>query len=130
MSDFLGGLCKRTGQSPYCGTKSNFDTYLKQPPTLALRTMRVRGGATRKLTLLAVEDLARTASSSRAAARRRVALGGAARPRPGRRDLGPPAGAGTYQVRLSAVDLAGNAGSAEGTVEVVAPKKKRKRSRN
>jgi len=131
VSDFLGGLCKRTGQSPYCVTKSHFDTYLKQPPTLALGTKRVRGGVTRKLRFslskISRVGLQLSRGGEVVASRSGVQLGRGLQGL----EVPVPRRGGTYQVRLSAVDLAGNAGSAEGTVEVVAPKKKtRKRSRN
>jgi D-glucuronyl C5-epimerase C-terminus len=128
VSDFLGGLCKRTGQSPYCVTKSHFDTYLKQPPTLALRTKRVRGGVTRKLRFA----LSKISSVGLQLSRRGEVVASRSGVRLGRGlhglEVPIPRRGGTYQVRLSAVDLAGNAGSAEGTVEVVAPKKRRSRN--
>jgi hypothetical protein len=38
-----------------------------------------------------------------------------------------PRRAGDYDVTLTAVDLAGNVGTAEGTIEVLKPKPKRRR---
>jgi hypothetical protein len=130
VSDFLGGLCKRTGQTPFCVTKSHFDTYLKQPPTLALRTRRVRGGVTRKLRFslskISSVGLQLSRGGEVVASRSGVQLGRGLQGL----EVPVPRRGGTYEVRLSAVDLAGNAGSAQGAVEVVAPKTKRKRSRN
>ncbi len=36
---------------------------------------------------------------------------------------------GAYDVAITAVDLAGNVGTSEGTIDVLKPKKKRKRAR-
>ena len=40
-----------------------------------------------------------------------------------------PRKAGAYDVAVTAVDLAGNVGTAEGTIDVLKPKKKRRRAR-
>jgi D-glucuronyl C5-epimerase C-terminus len=130
VSDFLGGLCKRTAQAPFCSTQAHFKTYLAEPPVLTLRTARVRGGVPRKLRFSLSKISRVTVSVSRGgrvvASRAGVPLGR------GRQsvELTLPARAGTYRVALSAVDLAGNPGRAQGAVEVLTPKKRRGGSRN
>ena len=66
LRDFLASLCDRTLAAVYCGAEANFTTYLTVPPALTLRTLRVRGGERRALTLLAVEDLPRDGAGHRA----------------------------------------------------------------
>src|SRR5215217_1992780 len=47
LRDFLTSLCDRTDTDVYCTAESHFTGYLTTPPELALRTTRLRGGATR-----------------------------------------------------------------------------------
>jgi hypothetical protein len=130
VGDFLGGLCKRTAQAPFCSTQAHFKTYLTQPPVLTPRTARVRGGVTRKLRFslskISRVSLRLSRGGQVIASRAGVLLGRGTR----YLELPIPRRSGTYQVALSAVDLAGNAGSAEGTVQVVAPSKRPGGSRN
>jgi hypothetical protein len=44
LTDFLEGLCDRTGQAIYCGTATNFVAYKAQPPVVAVEPNRLRGG--------------------------------------------------------------------------------------
>ena len=121
VGDFLGGLCKRTAQAPFCGAQAHFKTYLSQPPVLSLGGQRLRGGETRKLrfSLSKISRVSVTLSrgGTVALARSGVLLGH------GREglEITVPRGPGTYDVKLSAVDLAGNRGAAQGTVEVLRP---------
>jgi len=111
--------------APYCDAGTRFSSYLRQPPVVALVSRRARAGkpATLKLDLskpsyvkLAIRD-----------GRRTVAVLGA-RLASGRRTLvwaSPRAGEG-YEVMLRATDLAGNAGSATGELEVRKARRKRR----
>jgi len=104
--------------SVYCGAAQRWTSYLSQPPVVKLVTKRARAGkpASLKLTLskpsyvkLAVVRDGRTF----------VVL--SARLASGQRSLRwakPTAGAG-FEVQLRATDLAGNAGTAKGELEVL-----------
>jgi hypothetical protein len=124
LRDFLGGLCARTGQPAYCVTRDHLTFYLTQKPVVAIATTRVRGGRTQRLrfSLSKISRVGITVSR-----RGRVVLSRpafvAAR---GRRfvEWAVPRRAGAYAVAVTAVDLAGNVGSAAGPVEVLAPKRR------
>jgi hypothetical protein len=141
LRDFLQGLCDRlrtdaakaqqpvAGGTPaapvpdpalYCDTATRFTAYLRQPPVLALlpTTVRVRRPSrvlfnlnkrsTVTLTLLRAGQPVLTKSESFGYGRRAIAF------RPGRR--------GPLELRLRAVDPAGNATEATGTIEVLPAK--------
>jgi len=126
VRDFLTGLCTRTAVPVHCATRERFDLYLRQPPALAVRTRRLRGGRPGVLRL----RLSKIA---------RVTL----RVRRGGRDLlvrGPelmgygdrtvawavPRRRGRYEVLVRAVDLAGNASESVAGVQVTAPPRRRR----
>jgi len=126
VRDFLTGLCTRTAVPVHCATRDRFDLYLRQPPALAVRTRRLRGGRPGVLRL----RLSKIA---------RVTL----RVRRGGRDLlvrGPelmgygdrtvawavPRRRGRYEVLVRAVDLAGNASESVAGVQVTAPPRRRR----
>lgn len=103
--------------APYCETATRFASYLKRKPELALAEGQAlrqgRRGSVRftlsKISNVTVTVLRRGAVVHRVAMR----MGG------GRRSIAlRPAKAGPLTVRLRAVDLAGNAGAAEGVVRV------------
>ncbi len=110
--------------APYCATAKRFTSYLSQPPVVALVSQRARAGkpAALRLTLskpsyvkLAVVRDGRTFTVL------------AARLGSGRRSLlwrRPRAGKG-YEVQLRATDLAGNVGTAKGTLDVLKARKRR-----
>jgi hypothetical protein len=127
LRDFLTSLCERTDEPVYCTAVSHFTAYLTTPPELALRTTRVRGGATRYLRFsLSKISRARvrvTAPDGRTALA--VDAGVVGR---GTRSVAwrVPRKPGQYGVRLDATDLAGNAAAGvEGTVEVLEPKRRK-----
>ena len=108
--------------TPYCGAATRFSTYLRQPPVVALVSRRVRAGrpAALRLTLskpsyvkLAVKRGDRTL----------VVLN--ARLGSGRRTLvwAHPRRGTELTVMLRATDLAGNVGSARGTLDVLKARK-------
>jgi D-glucuronyl C5-epimerase-like protein len=127
LRDFLVGLCDRTGQPAYCDAELHFTTYLTVPPTLALRTTRLRGGkpGTLRFTLSKISRTTVSVTAPDGARVLSVAAGTVGR---GTRTVAwtPPRKPGIYTVRIDATDLAGNAGSVEGQVEVLKPKKPKK----
>lgn len=126
LTGFLSSLCERTLEPAYCSTRDNFTRYLGEPPRMSLVTRRLRG-RTRGLIrfdLSKISDVTvrvsrgrrtfHTVSMRMGGGRQAVAWQVPRRPR-------------RYSVRISAVDLAGNAGAAEGTVRVLRPRKARRK---
>jgi D-glucuronyl C5-epimerase C-terminus len=128
LRDFMRGLCDRTQDPVFCSAREHYDTYLVTKPQLQLLTTRVRGGTTGALKF-------RLSKISRIGVRVTRADGTAVLVRQagvlgyGRRAIAwsVPRRKGIYTVALTAVDLAGNAQSISGPVEVLKPKQKRKR---
>ena len=123
-------MCTRTDDPVYCDTELRFAQYeLEQPQSCRSSTTTLRGGTLGKVRV-------RLSKISRVGLR--VQRGGQGRLDPRRRSWSAtarrtlswpvPRKAGDYDVTLTAVDLAGNVGTAEGTIDVLKPKK-RKRSR-
>jgi hypothetical protein len=126
LRDFLTSLCNRTDELVYCGARDHFTAYLTTPPALGLRTRQLRGGryGYLRLTLSKISNLTlRIERGDRLVHTRYVGTLGR-----GTRSLGwsVPKKAGAYTVELLARDLAGNPATATGTVEVLAPRKRRK----
>ena len=126
LRDFLTELCKRTGSAVYCGAETHFTEYLTVPPALALKTLRVRGGTASvlKFTLSKISRATITVTAPSGKQVLAVAAGTVGR---GTRSVSwtVPRKAGAYVMRVDATDLAGNAASVEGPVEVLKPKRKR-----
>jgi len=127
LRDFLTNLCERTAALQYCDAEAHFTEYLEVPPLLALKTSRVRGGTDAKLAF-SLSKISRTSISVIAPDGRTVLAVSAGTVGFGTRTVAwdVPRKAGTYTVRISASDLAGNAASIEDTVEVLKPRKKSK----
>jgi hypothetical protein len=105
--------------APYCGAAQRWTSYLKQPPKLALVSTRVRGGRAASVKLELDKPSFVTLALRRAG--RTVAVL-SARLGSGRRSLRwrfPPRPGGVFTVRLSAKDLAGNFGAADGKLRVL-----------
>jgi hypothetical protein len=126
LRDFLTELCKRTGSAVYCGAETHFTEYLTIPPELALKTLRVRGGTASvlKFTLSKISRATITVTAPSGKQVLSVAAGTLGR---GTRSVSwtVPRKAGAYVMRVDATDLAGNAASVEGPVEVLKAKRKR-----
>ena len=127
LRDFVAGLCDRTGIDTYCSAESHFTAYLTAPPGLAVRTRRVRGGTTTTLKF-SLTKISRATVTVRAPDGRTVLSAAAGVVGRGTRTVGwqVPRKRGIYTVRVDAVDLAGNAASAEGPVEVLKPKRRKR----
>jgi hypothetical protein len=127
LRTFVHNLCTRTQDPVYCDTELRFAQYEIEAPQLSLVTTRLRGGTLGKVRLrlskisrvgLRVERAGKVVSSRPAVV---VGHGTPAL------QWQVPRKAGDYDVKLTAVDLAGNVGTAEGTIEVLKPKSKRAR---
>ena len=120
LRDFLANLCDRTAAPEYCDGATHYTTYLEEPPVLELRTRTLRGGRPGRLRF-ALNKISRatlvvTALDGRTPIR--SALGTVGR---GLRSVAwtPPRRGGAYTLRVEATDLAGNAATVEGPLEVV-----------
>jgi D-glucuronyl C5-epimerase C-terminus len=128
LTTFVHNMCTRTDDPVYCDTELRFTQYELEAPQLSLVTTQLRGGTLGKVRLrlskisrvgLRVKRAGKVVSTRAA-----VVVGHGT---PSLQWL-VPRKPGEYDVTLTAVDLAGNVGSAEGTLDVLKPKK-RKRSR-
>jgi hypothetical protein len=125
LQDFLADLCKRTQIDVYCTTADHFLAYKAVAPVLTVQSKTLRGGKYGRvpfeLSKISNVTLQITRGARTVEARPFGAVGY------GKRTFGwqAPRKAGTYTVVLTARDLAGNATSAETTVRVLKPKKKK-----
>jgi D-glucuronyl C5-epimerase C-terminus len=129
LTSFLHSMCTRTDDPVYCDTELKFAQYELEDPVISLVTTQLRGGTTGKVKV-------RLSKVSRVGLR--FSRGGklvyskpALQVGHGTPTLSwsVPRKAGEYDVDVTAVDLAGNVGTSEGTIDVLKPKKKRKRAR-
>jgi hypothetical protein len=128
VTDFLERLCKRTSAGEYCGAAQRFPEYEEQPPKVRPLTRRVRAGRTAKLRF-SLSKISRVrlqvADGKRIVATRSATVGY------GKRSLAwTPRKPGTFELRATAADLAGN-DSIERTIEleVLPPKRRSSASR-
>ena len=127
LRDFMKGLCDRTQDPVFCGARANYDRYLVTKPALAVVTRRLRGGRTDALKF-SLSKISRvgvrvTKADGTPVLVRSVGVLGY-----GRRSIlwTAPRHSGAYTITVSAVDLAGNAGSAAGSIDVLRAKKKKR----
>jgi D-glucuronyl C5-epimerase C-terminus len=127
LRDFLASLCDRTAVPVYCTAESHFTSYLTLPPVIRLRTTRLRGGKPGALRF--------TLSKISSASVRVIAPDGRTvlSSSPGVLGRGTryvtwnvPRKRGQYTAQVDATDLAGNPASAQGVVEVLKPKRRRR----
>ena len=123
---FLQNLCKRTATPIYCDTATRFKTYRTTPPSSAAVTRTIRAGKAAKLSFT-VDKVSRVGVTVL------DANGGTAFTTSAIVGRGEhfytwsrPATAGSYTLRISATDLAGNRGEpAEGPLRILPPRKPR-----
>lgn len=133
LAEFLEHLCERTktgeplagagahvpivGDQIYCTTAKHFREYVKAPPVLALLTQslrtRQRAGVQLKLSKVATVNMSISLGGHTVWSNSATVEGGKPRLL-----WVTPSKAGTYTVTLKARDLAGNEGSATGTIVV------------
>ena len=127
LRSFLRSMCNRTDDPVYCETELRFAEYELQAPVVSLATARLRGGTEGRvrirLSKISRVGLRFSRAGKVVSVKPAVVVGH------GRPTLSwtVPRRAGDYDVAITAVDLAGNVGTAEGTIEVLKPKRKRAR---
>lgn len=113
---FLGGLCARTAIRVYCVTAARFARYEHERPRLAdlARRARARRAARLGFRLSKISYVTLTVrSGSRVLLRRTAQLG-----RGAHFFTWAPPRAGRYALQIGARDLAGNTGTAKGSIQV------------
>jgi hypothetical protein len=125
---FLKRLCSRLGAAVYCDTAQAFTDQLSQAPAVTIRTRRIRGGkpGQLKFQLSKISRVGVTVRDSRG----RTIFSTSSTVGYGDRFFTwsrTPKKAGTYTLRISATDLAGNrAPLAEGPLRVLKPTRTRR----
>jgi hypothetical protein len=117
LRDFLNSLCVRTNTPLYCSEAQHFTTYLTLPPKPQVLASKLRKGHSGRLRFKLDKVSNVTVSVVRAGKVAYTrALGSVSR---GSHWIAfTPSHSGTYDVSVAAKDLAGNAASASGSVEV------------
>ncbi|HET6447950.1 MAG TPA: D-glucuronyl C5-epimerase family protein [Conexibacter sp.] len=120
LTGFLRNLCDRTRISVYCTTATDYQGDLKEPPTLELLTRRLRAHSS-TLVRFELSKVSHVGMTIRREQDDKVVLATSASVSRGVHSYGwrVPRSPGTYDVTLSGIDLAGNAGRASGTIEVL-----------
>jgi hypothetical protein len=119
LRDFLDQLCARTAAVEYCGAAEHFTAYLTIPPALQVLPATLRPKQAGKLRFQLSKISRVTVTVLRGT--KLVSTLGLGTIGHGRRTVSwrAPKQTGDYTVNVSATDLAGNPGSATGTIEVV-----------
>ena len=127
LRDFLENLCNRTDEPVFCDAEEHFTEYLTQPPVADIRTTRLRGGkyGRIKMSLSKISGVTLTIRRGDKVVHSRY-VGALSY---GKHTLGwqVPRKKGDYIVSLAVRDLAGNPASVTEDVEVLPPRRKRKR---
>ena len=127
LRDFLESLCNRTDSTVYCGAEEHFTTYLTTDPEVELRSRRLRGGEYGRIKMALDKISGTTLRITRGEKLVHTRFVGNLSRGPHTLGWQVPRRAGTYTVTLSARDLAGNTAAATGDVEVLKPRKKKRR---
>jgi hypothetical protein len=124
VTTFLQNLCKRTATAVYCDTAARFKGYKKTAPVTAPVTTTVRAGKPAKLTF-SVDKISRVGVTVMDAAGTTVFATSAVVGRGNHfYNWSRPAAPGSYTLRVTATDLAGNRGAtAEGPLRVLKPRR-------
>jgi hypothetical protein len=119
VRDFLRNLCERLNTPVYCDTADRFTEYLSTPPEVAPVTRRIRTGRAANLSFrlskISRVGLVVLDASGRTVFATSATVGYGTRSFRWSR----PARAGDYTLRVSATDLAGNRGQAEGPLRIL-----------
>jgi hypothetical protein len=124
LRSFLRSMCTRTQDPVYCDTELRFAQYELEAPVVSLATTQLRGGTlgTVRVRLSKISRVRLRFSLDGRTVASRSAVVGHGTPS---LSWSVPRKPGDYDVAITAVDLAGNVGDAEGTIEVLKPKRKR-----
>jgi len=118
LRDFLDQLCSRTAAVEYCGAAEHFTAYLSIPPSIQVlrSTLAPKKIGRLRFRLSKISTVTVTVARGTKVVST-LSLGTIAH---GTRTVGwrAPKQTGEYTVTVSATDLAGNAGTATGTIEV------------
>ncbi|HEX4720084.1 MAG TPA: D-glucuronyl C5-epimerase family protein [Thermoleophilaceae bacterium] len=125
VTTFLQNLCRRTGTAIYCDTASRFKTYRRTPPTATPVTRTIRGGTPARLSF-SVSKISRVGLTVTATTGATVFATSAVVGRGNHfYTWSKPSTAGSYTLRVTPTDLAGNRGAAaDGALRILAPRKK------
>jgi hypothetical protein len=124
VTSFLHNLCTRSQEPVYCDTELKFTQYQMEAPVISLATATLRGGklGTVKIRLSKISRVRLVFSrNGRVVYAKPTVTVGHGKPA---LSWQVPRKAGEYDVALTATDLAGNVGTAEGTIDVLKPKKR------
>src|SRR3954447_159789 len=128
LRSFLRSMCTRTQDPVYCDTELRFAQYELEAPAVSLVTTQLRGGTLGKVRV-SLSKISRVglrfSRDGQTIATRPAVVVGHGTPA---LSWSVPRKPGDYDVAITAVYLAGNVGTAEGTIEVLKPKAKRKRA--
>jgi D-glucuronyl C5-epimerase C-terminus len=126
LRSFLRSMCSRTEDPVYCDTELRFMQYEAEAPVVSLATATLRGGTVSKIKLrlskISRVGLKLSRGGKLAYVKPAVVVG---RGTP-TLTVTVPRKAGVYDVDVTAVDLAGNVGTAAGTIDVLKPKKRKR----
>jgi hypothetical protein len=118
VTGFLQQLCARTAAPVYCTTAQHFQAYLTTPPTLQQLTLRGRVHTATSLRFR-LSKVSRVGVVVTLGARTILSTSGMFPYGIGSFTIPKLARAGTYSVRLSATDLAGNFAGVSGSLQIV-----------
>ena len=127
LRDFLESLCNRTQSTVYCGAEEHFTTYLTTDPVVTLTSRRLRGGAYGRIKMSVDKISGVTLRITRGEKLVHTRYVGSLSRGPHTLGWQVPRKRGIYTVTLATRDLAGNPGIATGDVEVLKPRKKKRR---
>jgi D-glucuronyl C5-epimerase C-terminus len=116
VTGFLQQLCARTGNQTFCGEASRFNSYLKTAPVLGLLTSTAHAGSGASIAfkLSKISNVTITVLKGS-----QTVYSGSGQFPYGTDSFTVPAVApGTYTVKLTGTDLAGNVGTTTGTLTV------------
>jgi hypothetical protein len=116
VTGFLQQLCDRTGNQTFCTEASRFQSYLTTPPVLGLLTTSAPAGSASTLSF----SLSKISNVTLTVLRGSTSVYSTSGQVPYGTDSFtlPALSAGTYTVKLSATDLAGNVGTTAGTLTI------------
>jgi hypothetical protein len=120
LTGFLRNLCDRTETAIYCATADAYSQDVKEPPSLELLTRRLRARS-RALVRFELSKVSRVGMTIRRERDGKVVLATSATVSRGAHAYGwtVPGSPGPYEVTLTGTDLAGNAGRATATIDVL-----------
>jgi hypothetical protein len=125
LQGFLANLCDRTGTAVYCTTAEDYAQDLKQPPELTLLTQRVRV-KDHVLVRFHLSKVSRVGMTIRYGDATALSTSATVSRGDHAYTWTVPNKRGAYDVTLTGTDLAGNVGSATGTVTALGSRPKPK----